>query len=322
MTPKEPGEFDEVTPGTDPDATDLMPENTLPVEPGALGPEVVDVRTGMFGVHGTGDTSGYGGLVRPVAMPGGTPRPYGGWFDEVATRCEEALATAGFADAIEKVVVDRGELTFFIRRRATCRGRQTLRDDLALRFELCSGGVRRALPGRRGPRAARGLPPDLDDLPPPDPARGRAAPTATRTSRRVIAVYPTADWHERETYDMFGIVFDGHPTLTRILMPDDWDGSPAAQGLPARWHPGRVQGRRDPAAGPAEVVQLMSQPPGDPGPLRTARGRRHRRDDRQGLHRHRRRLGRRRRAAPTRCTTSGSSSTWVRSTRPRTACSG
>jgi NADH-quinone oxidoreductase subunit C len=42
----------------------------------------------------------------------------------------------------------------------------------------------------------------------------------------VTSLYPTADWHERETYDLFGIVFDGHPGLTRILLPDDWEGHP------------------------------------------------------------------------------------------------
>ena len=58
--------------------------------PAAAG-ETVDVRRGMFGAQGTGDTSGYGGLVRPVQLPGGSSRPYGGYFDEVADSLERAV---------------------------------------------------------------------------------------------------------------------------------------------------------------------------------------------------------------------------------------
>ncbi len=60
-------------------APDQSPENV----PASTDQEVraVGVRTGMFGAKGTGDTSGYGGLVQPVVYPGSAQRPFGGWFD-------------------------------------------------------------------------------------------------------------------------------------------------------------------------------------------------------------------------------------------------
>ena len=47
---------------------------------------MIDVRRGMFGVQGSGDTSGYGRLVRQVTLADGSPRPYGGYFDDVVDR--------------------------------------------------------------------------------------------------------------------------------------------------------------------------------------------------------------------------------------------
>jgi NADH-quinone oxidoreductase subunit C len=59
-----------------------------------------------------------------------------------------------------------------------------------------------------------------------------AAPDGDPHIPSIVSVYPTNDWHERETWDMFGIVFDGHPALARILMPDDWPGHPQRKDYP------------------------------------------------------------------------------------------
>lgn len=55
----------------------------------------------------------------------------------------------------------------------------------------------------------------------------------------VVPIWPTADWHEREAFDLMGIVFDGHPNMTRIYMSDDWEGHPLRKDYPIGGEPVR-----------------------------------------------------------------------------------
>ena len=120
-----------------------LPDPAVPGLPQPLAEqaaEIVATRRGMFGGDG-GDTSGYGRLVRRIEFPGQSPRPYGGYFDEVENELFGALEERELAPelAVEKVVLHRGQLTFHIRREHLLAVAKTLRDDPALRFELCLG---------------------------------------------------------------------------------------------------------------------------------------------------------------------------------------
>ena len=202
-------------------------------------------RRGMFNVRGSGDTSGFGGLQLPGYVPAPAERPYGGWFDAFVDELGAALAERGVGGAVEQITIDRGEITFYVDRDRVLDLCRTLRDDEALRFELCSSvsGVdygpdvtRRlhvvyqllSMTYRRRIRLEVAL--DVDDAHVPS----------------IVEVYPTADWHERETWDMFGIVFDGHPALTRILMPDDWEGHPQRKDYPLGGIPVEYKGAQIP----------------------------------------------------------------------------
>ncbi|MGW3993405.1 NADH-quinone oxidoreductase subunit C [Amycolatopsis sp. NPDC004772] len=215
--------------------------------PGAAEPVVTGrERQGMFGVHGTGDTSGYGGVRLPAYSPAPAERPYGGWFDQFADEFYAALAERKIpAEAILQTTVDRGEITFYVAREHLPAIAKTLRDDGGLRFELLSSvsgvdyGVDvpqrlhavyhfTSLTYRRRIRLEVTL--DVEDAHVPS----------------LVETYPTADWQERETWDMFGIVFDGHPALTRILMPDDWDGHPQRKDYPLGGIPVEYKGAEIP----------------------------------------------------------------------------
>lgn len=198
-------------------------------------------RKGMFNIAGSGDTSGFGGLHLPSYVPPAAERPYGGWFDEFVDDLLTAMSNRGIPpEAIQQVTVDRGEITLYLHRDHLFAIAQALRDEQALRFEMLSSvsgvdygadvpqrlhSVYHLLSMTYRRRIRLEVAVDVDDAHVPS----------------LVQIYPTADWQERETWDMFGIIFDGHPALTRILMPDDWDGFPQRKdyplgGVPVEYH--------------------------------------------------------------------------------------
>ncbi|MBJ7384822.1 MAG: NADH-quinone oxidoreductase subunit C [Mycolicibacterium sp.] len=206
--------------------------------------EVIGARRGMFGVHGSGDTSGYGGLIREVALPASSPRPYGGYFDEVVDTLVASLGDDAFDAAIERVVVFRDELTLDVRREHLVAVARTLLDEPALRFELCLGVSGVHYPGDVG-RELHAVYPLMSITHNRRIRLEVAVPDADPHVPSLYSVYPTTDWHERETYDFFGLVFDGHPALTRIEMPDDWVGHPQRKdyplgGIPVEYHGAKI----------------------------------------------------------------------------------
>lgn len=206
--------------------------------------DTIGERRGMFGARDSGDTSGYGGLVRPVVMPGSTPPPYSDDDDEVITALTAALAARGgptFEEAIEKVVVHAGQLTLHVRREHLAEVAVTLRDEPALRFEMSLGASGVHYPDATDQELHVVYP--LQSI-----THNRrvlmetSAPDSDPHVPSLTTVYPTTDWHERETYDFFGVLFDGHPSLTRIQMPDDWEGHPQRKDYPLGGIPVQYKG--------------------------------------------------------------------------------
>ena len=232
---------------TEPDDAQQGEPDNLPARAGQerLGEQVVS--TGMFGAETTGDTSGYGGLQVRLAPALSSPRPYGSYFDELADGLGGALQTAGvqFGDAVERVVADRGELTFHVRREHLVDVARALRDTPDLAFELCTGVSGVHYPEETG----RELHSVCHLVSITHNRRLRlevSVPDADPHLPSLTGVYPTCNWHERETWDFFGIIFDGHPALTRIQMPDDWKGHPQRKDYPLGGVPVEYRGAKVP----------------------------------------------------------------------------
>ena len=142
-------------------------------------------------------------------------------------------------------MVDRGELTFDVRRAHLPEVAGRCATTRRSRFELCTGVSGVHYPAETG----RELHAVYHLLSITHNRRIRlevAAPDADPHIPSLVGVYPTCDWHERETWDFFGIIFDGHPALTRIEMPDDWQGHPQRKDYPLGGIPVEYRGAKVP----------------------------------------------------------------------------
>ena len=139
-----------------------------------------------------------------------------------------------FADQVVEIGYYAGEVTVKLKQERLEDVWRFLRDDPELRFDFLSNLTALHWPERPKPfevvyhlysipkRQRINLKLDVGD--------NEQAPTACR-------VWPTANWHEREVFDLFGIRFHGHPNLTRILMTDDWVGYPLRKDYPLEGKP-------------------------------------------------------------------------------------
>lgn len=134
------------------------------------------------------------------------------------------------AQAIEATAEFRGELTITIRRESLVRLAELLRDDSAMGFTFLSDvtGVDQ-YPVE--PRFELNY--HMVSMERKERLRVKVrVPGNDPVVRSVTSVWPTANWHEREMFDLFGVRFEGHPDLRRILLPDDWEGYPLRKDFP------------------------------------------------------------------------------------------
>jgi NADH-quinone oxidoreductase subunit C len=134
-----------------------------------------------------------------------------------------------FAKSILEVAEFRDELTIIVRKEDIVQICQFLRDDPELSFNFFSDlcGVDYLERKHRFEVVY-----NLYSIPKNHRARLKVRVDDGESIPSVTSVWKTANWHEREVFDMFGIRFDGHPNLKRILMPEDWEGHPLRKDFP------------------------------------------------------------------------------------------
>lgn len=134
-----------------------------------------------------------------------------------------------FGDAIHEAIFFHGETTLVMDKARMVEICLFARDDGALKFNFLAdlAGVDR-MPNE--PRFEVNY--HLLSLARAERLRLKIRVPENEKVASVTSVWPTADWHEREVFDLFGIVFENHPDLRRILCPEEWNGHPLRKDYP------------------------------------------------------------------------------------------
>lgn len=145
------------------------------------------------------------------------------------------LLREDFPGALQEAVSFQDEVTITVDREAIVSICRFLKEEAELRYDfladLCGVDWR----GKREPRFEVVY--NLYSIPRADRIRVKIRVPEEEEVPSVTGVWPTANWHEREVFDMFGLRFTGHPDLQRILMPEDWEGYPLRKDYPVEEMP-------------------------------------------------------------------------------------
>ena len=151
-------------------------------------------------------------------------------LEQLKERPEVAALLNWNADAVERARFDRGELTIWIKRDAIVSTAKFFRDHSELKFNYLSDvSCVDWYPSE--PRFEVNY--HLLSIPRKTRLRLKVALASNDTRvQSMISVWPSCNFFEREVFDLFGITFEGHPYLKRIMLPDDWKGHPLRKDYP------------------------------------------------------------------------------------------
>jgi NADH-quinone oxidoreductase subunit C len=161
----------------------------------------------------------------PAAAPAAKADPL---KEPVASRAVEVLRQR-FPDRVEEVAYHAGEAIVRLKKEGFLDAARVLRDEADLRFDYLSNLTAVHWPQRPKPFEVVY---HLFSIPLKHRLTLKLEVEEGEQPPTVCGLWPTANWHEREVFDLFGIRFAGHPDMTRILMTDEWVGHPLRKDYP------------------------------------------------------------------------------------------